>query len=212
VLMSIAKRALALPIVFDTYQSLVGAEACHQRFVREYVTPCEDEAILDIGCGTGACFASLPRPIKYTGVDISESYIKRARAQYGHEGTFLVADASAAIPQITGRFDRVFAFGVLHHLSDDQVVSLINNLVAWVRPGGSFTSLDPCYTTPQNALARFLISHDRGQSVRTPEVLQKLFGEKFVVNTEIVTDMLRVPYTLVILRMTPSDKASTAAA
>jgi SAM-dependent methyltransferase len=210
-LMSLAKRGLAVPIVFETYQSLIGAPACHQRFIREYVAPCAGEAILDVGCGTGVSVASLPRPIKYTGVDVSESYIARARAQHGHEGTFFAADATVDVPQIAGSYDRAFAFGVLHHLSDKQVAGLIGNLIAWLKPGGCFTSIDPCFTKPQNAIAHYLIRNDRGQFVRTPEALQELFAGKFDGCADVVTDMLKVPYTQVILRLTPSRGAGLTA-
>jgi SAM-dependent methyltransferase len=210
-LMSLAKRALAVPTVFETYQSLIGAPACHQRFIREYVAPCVGESILDVGCGTGASLACLPRPIKYTGVDVSESYIARARMQHGREGTFFAADATVAVPQISGPFDRAFAFGVLHHLSDNQVAGLISNLIAWLKPGGSFTSIDPCFTKPQNAFAHYLIRNDRGQFVRTPEVLEAFFADRFDGAAVVVTDMLRVPYTQVILRLTPLREPRLAA-
>jgi SAM-dependent methyltransferase len=202
-LMSVAKRALAVPLVFESYQSQIGAPACHRRFIREYVSPRAGEAILDVGCGTGVSLDFLPQPISYVGVDLSESYIQRANAQHGNQGAFFAADATVAVPQIAGPFDRAFAFGVLHHLSDGQVAGLIGNLVAWLKPGGSFTSIDPCFTQPQNAIARYLIRNDRGQFVRTPEALCGLFADKFSVDAEVVTDMLRIPYTQVILRMKP---------
>ena len=207
-LMSLAKRTLAVPIVFETYQTLVGAPGCHRRFIREYVEPRAGETILDVGCGTGASLAFLPKPNRYTGVDIDEAYIARARAQHGHEGSFFAADATVSIPQFAGPFDRVFAFGVLHHLSDHQVAGLIGNLATWLKPGGSFTSIDPCFISPQNAIAGFLIRHDRGQFVRTPEALNGLFAGSFAGDAEVVTDMLRVPYSQVILRLTLLPAAS----
>ena len=200
-LMSVAKRALALPIVFETYQTLIGAPSCHQRFIHDYVKASAGEAVLDIGCGTGVSLDSLTQSIAYTGVDLSESYIERARAQHGHQGTFLAADVTVDVPQIAGPYDRAFAFGVLHHLSDEQISGLIGNLIRWLKPQGSFTSIDPCFTNPQNAFASYLIRNDRGQFVRTPEALSVLFAERFVVDAKVVTGMLRIPYTQVILRM-----------
>ena len=200
-LMSVAKRALAVPIVFETYQALIGAPSCHHRFIREYVKAVAGEAVLDVGCGTGVSLDSLPQPIAYTGVDLSESYIERARAQHGHQGRFLAADATVNDPQIASPYDRAFAFVVLHHLSDEQVGGLIGNLIRWLKPGGSFTSIDPCFTRPQNAFAGYLIRNDRGQFVRTPAALSALFVGRFAVEAEVATDMLRIPYTQVILRM-----------
>jgi len=79
-LMSVAKRALAVPIVFETYQALIGAPSCYHRIIREYVKAVAGEAVLDVGRGTGVSLDSLPQPIAYTGVDLSDSYIERARA------------------------------------------------------------------------------------------------------------------------------------
>jgi len=53
-LMELAKKALASPGVFGTYQSLIGAPGCHRRFIHEMVRPIRGERILDIGCGVGA--------------------------------------------------------------------------------------------------------------------------------------------------------------
>lgn len=201
-LLSFAKRVLEIPVIFESYQAMVGAPSCHDRFIRDYVAARSSETVLDVGCGTGVSLNSLPRPIGYTGIDISDAYIRRAQAQHGNDGVFLAADATGAVPEVAGPFDRIFAFGVLHHLSPEQVHGLIANLTRWLKPGGSFTSIDPCFIEGQNAIARYIVQQDRGQFVRTPEALFVLFKDAFAGDVEVVTDMLRIPYTQVILRLT----------
>ena len=51
-------------------------------------------SILDIGCGVGDVLKWIPRKWKYTGIDVTESYIKLASTEWGHRGKFLQGDAS----------------------------------------------------------------------------------------------------------------------
>src|SRR4051812_3083435 len=127
-LVSLAKRALSIPVVFETYQSLVGAPECHRCFIAKHVRPKRGDVVLDVGCGTGASVALLPQPLAYTGIDISRSYISRAQARHGDLGRFVVGDVTASAQELNGPYDLAFAFGVLHHLSDEEVTGLIGTL------------------------------------------------------------------------------------
>jgi SAM-dependent methyltransferase len=200
-LFSVAKSTLSIPLVFEAYQALVGAPECHRRFIVNYVRPRQGDAILDVGCGTGASTRLLPQSASYTGIDISDAYIRRARTKHRDIGHFLVGDATDADTGLGGPYDLAYAFGLLHHLSDGQVAGLIRNLSQCLKPGGRFVSIDPCFVSHQHPIARFLISNDRGQFVRTPERLKGLFDESFSGSYCVVHDMLRIPYTQVILEL-----------
>lgn len=69
--------------------------------------------------------------------------------------------------------------GVLHHLSDDDAKVILSSVRSQLKPSGRLITLDPCFTEPQNPIARFLIKHDRGCNVRTPEQYSKLVGDFF---------------------------------
>jgi cyclopropane fatty-acyl-phospholipid synthase-like methyltransferase len=88
-LIDFAKKALSFPIVFDTYQSMVGSPGAHRRIISKMVRPQTDERILDIGCGVGAIVPFLPEDIDYVGIDLSAPYIAKAQKDYGGRPTFV---------------------------------------------------------------------------------------------------------------------------
>ena len=165
-LMELAKKALASPVVFDTYQSLIGAPECHRRFIHDMVRPVPGERILDLGCGVGASLRHMPDTIDYVGIDVSEAYITKATADYGHLAKFVCADVTTLNAAVLGTFDRAFCFGVLHHLSDDVAAQVVKFLRTVVKPGGIFVSIDPCLVPGQHVVAKVIIDNDRGEYVR----------------------------------------------
>lgn len=194
-------KLLAAPIIYDSYQSLIGAPACHARFISEMVCPGRGERILDLGCGVGASVRFLPREISYVGMDLSKSYIETARAKFGDRGQFICADVNTIDSRKLGTFDRAFSFGVLHHLSDavaDRAVDLIKRVV---RPGGMFVTIDPCYAPGQPFIAKLLIDQDRGEHVRDQAGFERLVCGLGKVQSRIYHDLLRVPYTQIVMRV-----------
>ena len=137
----------------------------------------------------------------YLGLDISAEYIQAAKRKYGAAGRFLCADVSAAsIGDEIGQFDMVLATGVLHHLDDDEAARLFKLAREALKPGGRLITYDGCYVPDQSRLARWVLSKDRGQYVRTREEYVRLASIYFA-NLEyfIRHDLLRIPYTHLIM-------------
>lgn len=186
---------LSNPIVYDTFQRLMGGHVGRVDFSSHMVRAVAGTRVLDIGCGTGDLLAYLPTDVDYHGWDISELYVRSARARFGTRGTFrsglvTAADIAAAPP-----FDVVVASGVLHHLDDDQVRELARLARAAVRAGGRFVSIDPVVAPGQHPVARFLIARDRGQHVRAPGDYLDLVRPSFSAVTGVVRHRRWVPYT-----------------
>lgn len=200
-LMELAKKALASPVVFDTYQSLIGAPECHKRFIHDMVAPVPGERVLDVGCGVGASVRYIPDSVDYLGIDISEAYISRAKADYGIRGKFICADITTLDADMLGTFDRAFCFGVLHHLSDAMVADAVKFVRRAVKPGGIFVSIDPCYVPGQHVVAKLIIDHDRGEHIRDPAGFQRVISGLGQVHTKIYSDLLRIPYTQIVMRV-----------
>ena len=205
-LIATAAKILEIPLVFDAYQWAVRSPDSHRRFIDDYVRPLPGERILDVGCGTGACRRVLPADVDYLGIDINAAYISHARLAHAGRGNFQVADATGEGFQPDGRFDRAFASGVLHHLPDPEVTALIRNVLGKLRPGGTFTTIDPCFVDGQHPFARFLARHDRGRYVRHADRWVALIAPLGTAAFTIVHDMLRVPYSQVITQITAPEE------
>ena len=66
---------------------------------------------------------------------------------------------------------------------------------------GRLVTYDGCYVPDQSRIARWLLRNDRGQYVRTRDAYEKLAGSAFArVEPHLRHDMLRIPYTHLILR------------
>jgi SAM-dependent methyltransferase len=200
-IMDFARKALAFPAVFDTYQSLIGESHCHERFIREMVRPLAGERVLDIGCGVGASLRHLPDSVGYVGIDISGAYIAKAKANYGQRGTFICADVATLDAATLGIYDRAFSFGVLHHLSDEVATHVVALVRRVVKPGGAFVTIDPCYLPGQNPIAKLLIDNDRGKYIRDAAGFERIVSGLGPVRTTVHHDLLRIPYTKVVMEV-----------
>ncbi|MGH9025099.1 MAG: class I SAM-dependent methyltransferase [Acidimicrobiia bacterium] len=171
-----------------------------RRAVLDYLRPRARERLLDIGCGPAEILEDLDPDVTYVGFDVSERYIEEARARFGQRGSFLAADVAALDPEVVGEFDIVLAHSVLHHISDEVAGKLFDLAARVLVPTGRLVTVDGCFEPGQSRLARFIISQDRGEAVRTPEGYRKLAERSFGrVDVHIHNELLRIPYTLAIL-------------
>lgn len=164
------RSILSSPSVYDTLQKLIapGRKQKTQAFVDRLVGARPGDRVLDLGSGTSSILEYLPG-VDYHGFDISAPYIEAARAKFGDRGTFearMLTEEAAAKMQ---PFDICLSLGVLHHLDDEAATALFRTAYAALQPGGRLLTMDPCYADGQNPIARFIISMDRGQNIRTRE-------------------------------------------
>ena len=163
------RAMLSHPLVYDTLQSLMGADKGRVRNVRNHVRPFPGMRILDLGCGTAGILNALPTNVVYVGYDMSPEYVAAARKRFGDRGTFHCRLLEQAEVATLEPFDLVLGTGVLHHLDDATARQFMAVAAAALKPGGRIYTVDPCIAPGQNPIARFLISRDRGQHVRDVE-------------------------------------------
>ena len=187
------RAILGIPSLYRAQQFLWGSPRLHA-VTSHYLALAPGQSLLDVGCGPADIIASLPE-IDYVGVDLSPAYIAAARARFGARGRFLAGDVYT-LPQLVDRqFDAVLAQGLLHHLDDGEAVTLLRFAATKLAPGGRIVTGDPCYRPGQGAVERFLMDHDRGHNVRTPEAYRALARSAFAdIRCEVRTDALRIPY------------------
>ncbi|MBW2314779.1 MAG: class I SAM-dependent methyltransferase [Deltaproteobacteria bacterium] len=194
------RAVLGLPVVYRLFKRIAIPDANLRRFLREGVGIREGARVLDIGCGVGDVLDYLPA-VDYHGFDGSEGYIAAARARYGDRAKFTCALVGRySLGELEGTCDVAMATGVLHHLDDAEAKALIEVARAALKPGGRLVTMDPCFVDGQNPIARFIVSKDRGEHVRTEEEWLRLARSVLPdVKARVRTDLLRIPYTHIVL-------------
>lgn len=188
------RAILSHPLVYSTLQSLMGAHSSRKDFVANYVKPSPGMRVLDIGCGPADVLAYLPQ-VSYSGFDISQDYIDQARNRFGPRGEFHCRQLSVEDLESLLPFDVVFAIGLIHHLDDDEAVGVMQLASRALKPGGRLLTIDPCWDSSQNPVARMLIRGDRGQNVRDKAGYEALANAVFKAPRVEVRHKVWIPYT-----------------
>ena len=194
------KALLELPFFYNLWRRGIARSDLNSVLVSTYARPANSQRVLDIGCGPAPILESLPRDVEYVGFDPNSAYIDSARARFGARGRFFRSTATREALEDLGKFDVVMAVGVLHHLDDEEAAELFWMAHEALEPGGRLITFDGCYRDGQSRVARMLLDHDRGRHVRTQdEYLALAEGAFSSVSPHLREDLLRVPYTHVIL-------------
>ncbi len=194
------RSVLSNPKVYETFQKMVGSPKVRHELIDGYVKPQPGMRVLDIGCGPGDLVTYFPRGVDYTGTDLSAAYIESANERFGDRGRFFQGSAGDLDISELGQFDVVIAKSLLHHIDEDEAMSLFDSATQVLAPGGKFVTLDAAYTPDMSKAARWLVSRDRGQSVRNPDGYEALARRAFGnVQISVRHDLLRIPYAHVIM-------------
>jgi ubiquinone/menaquinone biosynthesis C-methylase UbiE len=130
-----------------------------------------DDAVLDIGCGTGVDLDAVAGlTARATGIDLSETMARTARDRGdGGKCTFAVADGQH-LPFPAGSFDAVCLRAVLVHTPRPELT--IAELSRVLRPGGRAVLSEPDHgshvvaTSEQEVLDRLLHTDVAGSATR----------------------------------------------
>jgi SAM-dependent methyltransferase len=199
---------LRLPIVYNTFTSLVGSEGVMKLVAERFVRPHPSDCILDVGCGTARILNYLPVK-RYVGIDNNQKYIVAARDRYRERGEFLVGDVDDLSGIAGSRFDIIIASGILHHINDVSAAKLIAASAQLLAGDGRMVIADPVFVSTQSLLAKVLISLDRGRNVRTPDHYLAIAKNKFRRIDSTICDLHSwLPYTQFVMECSEVHPAS----
>jgi len=187
------RSILSVPIIYNFFQRMMGGEG-PAGFVNQFMKPKKGDRILDLGCGTARILDFLPK-VDYVGFDSDSNYINFAKNKYGDLGTFYLGHVQQASIEKMLPFDIVIMMGVLHHLDDENVKSVLQIIYGALKPGGRLITIDPVFIRNQNLIAKILISLDRGRNVRTSDQYESLTRLFFTKSDVSIKKNTFIPYT-----------------
>ena len=197
------KRVLTVSNIYDFFQTVIGGHQARKWIASEVWRLTGGEKVVDIGCGPGSSLDYLPADIVYCGIDISQTYIESARKKYGERGRFFVgsaADFPEGARNELHHADVVLSNGVLHHLSDEEAVQMLDLAKNILKPGGRLICVEPTYLLHQTFFSKWIISQDRGMYIRSEKEWKGFIEKAFDSwKTNVVTGLLRIPYTHLII-------------
>jgi len=201
---------LSHPALYNLSQNGLGVRRARHVLASEYMPQRPGLRMLDIGCGTAEVLEFLPRDLQYVGFDASPIYIEHARRHYGDRGEFFHGLVGKAELTELGKFDVVLAFGVVHHLGDEEAKYLFSLAAQALNPDGVLLTVDPCFVPGQSRIANWLIAHDRGQDVRNEKGYRALAETRFArIDSVPRHDLLHVPYTYLMMRCDKPSRSET---
>ena len=193
------RSVLKTPFLYLAYQSIVGGIRARRICLRDYVERAPGMVVIDIGCGPGYTAKWLPGS-RYFGFDVYGAYINYATRKFGRHAVFHCGLFSQQHASTLPKADLVLMMGLLHHLADEECVSLLRLAKSAMKTGGKLLTLDGCYRDGQSRIARYFLDSDRGEHIRTPEsyirIAQSVFGE---VIPSVRDDLFFIPYTCMVL-------------
>ena len=200
---SVLYKILLNPFVYETFQKWITKNNSRQKFVDNFIKPFPGMKIVDFGCGPGSIIEYLPNQMEYVGIEPEIYYIDSAKKKYGDRGSFICEKIEYYLPEKMNYFDIALAGGLLHHLDDENSAKLLKTANNVLKPGGRLVTIDNIYIKNQSFFARYIISKDRGQNVRTLDQYIRIGETAFTkIEYKIIHDMLRVPYTHIVMTFT----------
>lgn len=162
---------ISTPFIYNFIQWLAGARMYREKMIKEYVKPTEGCKVLDIGCGTGEYVNHIYHhcsAFEYYGFDGEGVYIEYAKELFKDKPNihFYHKILTEESVKEFNNFDIVIATGVMHHLDDPIVISLLRLARLALKPGGRLITYDPGKFEKMSFFEKFFVKYDRGRSIR----------------------------------------------
>jgi SAM-dependent methyltransferase len=199
--MSLFYAPLRSPHLYIMLQRSLGADRLRRICLDAFLKLRDGERVLDIGCGPGYILNYMPR-VDYVGFDTEPRYIEYAMGHYPDRGRFFCEHFTQEHLAKFAPFDAVMLFGIIHHLDDGAAETLLGLVARCLAADGRIVTLDPCLTSEQSRIARWVAASDRGRFVRDERAYRQLAAERFAdIEGRIVSNVCRIPSTELIMRL-----------
>ena len=126
----------------EVQYSNVYRDYASKQMVKSYLRPQPSDVVLDFGCGVGRLAKYLSASVKHIeGTDRAEEMIKVAQKSSPSNVNYLYTP-SHELPYPDNHFDKVFTYGVLQHINDEELQKVLAEIHRVMKPGGKFVGLE----------------------------------------------------------------------
>jgi trans-aconitate methyltransferase len=184
-IISTGHKILANRYAYSSYQYCVGGTQFRKKTILKQINQNRPRGVLDLGCGPGPTLNCIDERIGFSGVDISDEYLKLAARKRSKTNLILgdVSDIKIFEKVPSDHLDLILAMGLFHHLDDEKLRILVGNLKSSMNEKSTLVSIDPTVTNSSSKVAKWFALNDRGKHVRSPEEILAFFPEsQFKVN------------------------------
>jgi ubiquinone/menaquinone biosynthesis C-methylase UbiE len=132
---------------YDFFVALTMRETSIKNKLIDYAEIKDGDYSLDVGSGTGTLALMIKKrcpEAQVVGLDIDRRvlYLAKRKSNRAKLEIALVQASAVELPFSSGTFDHVFSSLVYHHLSTDQKVESMREIVRVLKPGGRFLLAD----------------------------------------------------------------------
>lgn len=182
------------PEVYKIIQFLMSGTSIEKKIIKKRISK-KKIKVLDIGCGPANVLNYLPK-CEYYGYDIDKRSINYAKKKYSKKNFhFFCKKFNKNELKSLPNFDLILLFGIMHHLNDKQVNSILNLCKKKMKKNSHLLTKDPILIENQNIIAKFLINNDRGLNVRNRRNYLRLIKKHFKNLQFKIIHQSFVPYT-----------------
>lgn len=147
--------------LYDPVVAVTTREHTFKQHLMQQAAVREGHSVLDLACGTGTLAIWIKQRVtgaQIVGIDGDPKIVDLAKQKAQKSGVDIMFDHgfSANLPYDTASFDRVVSSLFFHHLSHEDKVRTIQEVLRVLKPGGEFHVAD--WGKPQNALMRAVFS------------------------------------------------------
>jgi ubiquinone/menaquinone biosynthesis C-methylase UbiE len=174
-------HVLDSPRLYDRVQKIFGLDELRRR-VGSVLAHLDPGILLDVGAGTANFYSVVPDDFEYIALDPDDRKLMRVRQKYPDVQT--VHGSGTHLPFSDAEIDYTLCIDVSHHLHDDELERLVNELARITRRKLIFVD---ALETPR-LVSKLLWTIDRGSHPRSLDALrhrleQRFFFEQFGVFT-----------------------------